>query len=265
MRILRTSIAVLAMAAGLAAVTASSSAFAQAAPTAWASGLSGALASQGSATAIAPVNRVLGSGIKAYSHGATVPLYSESIAIVVGGKLVGSMTVVASGIVTHVASTGTSGGTTQVQSSTSIASLQITMSLTPPAGSTAPPAPLLSLTATNIASQVTDSATAPLVPQQAGTASFGSLTLGGSLVSGQPLTFEGAAPANTVLYSDANMTVTLNQQELSGVIACTPICQFVPQKMIAAALQVEMFHKVVLGKSTVTGNFQIAQNEASVP
>ena len=75
----------------------------------------------------------------------------------------------------------------------------------------------------------------------------------------------GAAPANTVLYSDPNMTVTLNQQTVTGVVDCTPICQFIPKTMAGDAVLVEMFQKPVLGHASVTGQALVGQNIASVP
>jgi len=264
MKIVEIRSAILAIAvAGLVAVA--PPAFAQVVPGSLAYGLSGVVASAGSAARISAVAAVGATSQKAFSRHSSVPLFSESLGIVSSGNLIGSLAVVTSGIATHVSSNGIASTTVQTEADTAIASLSITLSLVPPTDATQPPAaPLLSLTATGITAQVTDTQSLLLTTQQTGTASFGSLTLSGSMVGSQTLTFQGAAPANTVLYDDPNMTVTLNQQDVTGVIECTPTCQFVPQKMTADAILVEMYRKTFVGKKVVTGNVYVAQDEATL-
>jgi hypothetical protein len=126
------------------------------------------------------------------------------------------------------------------------------------------PAPLLTLTATNVTSQVTDTQTLPSVSSPAGTASFGALSLSGSLVGGKTLTFSGAAPANTVLYDDDFMTVTLNQQIVTGTIDCAPTCQFVPKAMTANAIAVQM-HKEPIAGRPAAATIYVGMAEAQIP
>jgi hypothetical protein len=258
--------ALLIAAAGLGALGAASPASAGTAPSSTAYGISAVMQSQGTLTQIPPVARVAGNGLKAYTHTTSQPLFSESLGVVSASNMVGSLAVVTSGITSHVSGTGTAGATVQAEADGSTASVDVTLSLVPPPGSTQPPAaPLLSLSATDVTSQVTDTRTLPSVGQQAGTASFGTLSLSGSMVGSQTLTFSGAAPANTVLYSDPNMTVTLNEQTVSGVIDCSPICQFVPKMMIGDALIVQMFQKPAIGNASLTGELVVGQNVAGVP
>lgn len=266
MRIGEARLAVLAIAAaGLGALGASSPASAQSAPSAFAYGVSGVVASHGTATAIKSVGMVQAAGHKAFSRGASVPLFSEALGIVAAGTMIGTAAVVTSGIASHVSSNGTAGATVQVEADTSMASLEITIALVPPPGSTQPAAaPLLSLTANQITAQVTNMRTLPSVAQQTGMASFGSLSLTGGMVGGQTLTFQGDAPANTVLYDDPNMTVSLNHQDVTGAIECTPICQFVPTKMVGDAILIEMFKKPVVDRTAVTGQLVVGQAEAAL-
>jgi hypothetical protein len=266
MRIVHVRLAALAFAAtGVGMIGVSAPAAAQVGGNSSAYGLSGILGAKGTATEIAQVAPVSGGGTKAYTHGASVPLFSESLGVVAGGSLIGSLAIVSSGVATHVSGTGTAGATVQTEADTSIASLQITLALNPPPGSTQPPAaPLLSVTATNLTSQVTDTRTLPSVAQQTGSANFGALSVSGSLVGSQTLSFQGAAPANTVLYSDPNMTITLNQQTVTGVIDCTPNCQFVPKRMTAEAVLVQMFKKPLEAKLMANGQVVLGKASAGM-
>jgi hypothetical protein len=267
MRFAETRAAALALvAAGFGAFGVSSPAAAQASPTAYAFGLSAFIASGGTGTMISPIGKTAGGGGKSFSHTALVPLFSESLGLAAAGKPVGAAAIVTSGITAHVSSNGSAGATVQIEGDTALASLQITVELTPPAGSTQPaPAPLLTVTASNIASQVMDTQTLPAVAVQTGTASFGSLSITGSMVGGQTLTFQGDAPANTVLYDDPNMTITLNQQVVTGSIDCTPLCQFVPSKMVGDALAIEFSKKTLYRKTTTSGQIVVGENEAGLP
>lgn len=230
-------------------------------------GISAGLQSGGTGTAITPVGHVAGSGTKPFAHHGSVPLFSESLGLVSAGNMIGSLAVTASGIATHVMSNGAASTSQESEADTTVASYQATLALLPPEGSTQPaPAPLLSISATDVTGQVIDTESSMLPVVQTGTASFGSLLITGSLLGTQTLTFQRDAPANTVLYDDPNMTVELNQQDVTGAIECTPICVFVPRRMTANALIIELYQKPLIGNHT-KANMQIivAQDEASLP
>lgn len=271
MRIVEERMAALAIAAALGTLGAVSPALAQETMSSYGYALSAVISSSGTATAMAPVAHAGSLGNKASVKAASVPLISETLGIVSGGNMVGEFAIVASGLTTHAMSSGAGATSLETEADASIASVQATMSLIPPAGSTQPPAaPLLTLTATDIAGKVTDTRSSPLVTVQTGTATFGALSLSGSLVGAQTLAFQGAAPANTVLYSDNYMTVTLNQQTDTGVVECTPICEFVPKAVLANALQIVFFHDpIIVGARpkddvNVGGNVTVGQTEASL-
>jgi hypothetical protein len=249
--------------AGLAAAAIAAPASAQGAPSSLAYGLYGALSSQGTGTATARVGMASGKGGLAFSHYSSVPLFSEALGIVSKGAVIGEMAFVTSGILAHTSGTGTKGATVQIESDASVASVSIELSLLPTTANPTP-APLLTLTAINVASQVMDTQTLPAVSTPVGTASFGGLSLSGSLVGGKTLTFSGAAPANTVLYDDAFMTVTLNQQIVTGTIVCAPTCQFVPKAMTANAIAVQMHKELIAGKPAAS-TIYVGSNEASIP
>lgn len=229
-------------------------------------GVAGNINSAGSSVTIAPVGPLQAGGPKPFTHNALVPLFSESVGIASGSNYIGSVAIVTSGIANHLSSSGIAAIPAQAEADTAISSVQVTVALPPPSAPSDPvPPPLLALTATNVAARASESKSSPFVPQQDGTASFGSLTLSGTMLNGQNLTFQGSAPANTVLYSDANMIVTLNEQTLTGVMNCVPQCNFVPEKMVTSAVHIQLFNKPVVGKVAVSGNLEIAQVAVSVP
>jgi hypothetical protein len=174
------------------------------------------------------------------------------------------MEIEASGMAMHASNNGPAIATVAVEGDASIASLNVDFNLFAASASAPTPPPLLELAATQIATAAKDMQTLPLVSVQKGTASFASLTLKGSLVGNQTLTFSGDAPANTVLYDDPYLTVTLNQQIVTGTIVCTPICQFVPQAMTVNAVAIEMNRDIVAGKQA-SGNVYVGQTQVEIP
>jgi hypothetical protein len=261
MRVIHVRTAGLAVAA--AAVTvALTAAPAFATPSSYAYGASGNASSQGTATALPPVGYVKGSG--KYDKRALVPYASESLGLVSAGNLIGAVSVTAAAVSSHVSGTGGAVPKVVAEADGSVGSVQMAVELIPPPGSTQPAAaPLLTLSMSNLASSLSASQMLPSVAVLSGTASFGSLTIGGSLLP-STLTFSGAAPANTVLYDAPHITVTLNEQIVTGAIQCVPKCAFVPQSMTADALAIHINGALVLGKVFNT-NFKFGETHAQVP
>jgi hypothetical protein len=208
------------------------------------------VASQGTGTSLPPVAAVAGTSVAKFDKRANVPYVSEALGLVSAGKLIGEVTVTAAGVLTHASSSGAAGATVTAEADTSIGSLQMVIELLPPPGSTQPPgAPLMTLSASKLVTALSDTRTLPWVGALTGTASFGSLIIGGSLFGATPLSFSGAAPANTVLYDDRYITVTLNKQLVTGTVDCTPECQFIPASMDADGLSVYINGAKVQGTS----------------
>jgi hypothetical protein len=263
MRIVQAHVAALTLAiAGLAAAGAAVPARAQTSSSAY--GLSAALTSQGTGTSIPAVAKTSGQGQAAYTHHSSVLMFSEAMGLVSKGEVIGEMAIMASGIATHASGSGAANATVQTEADASIASVDVTMQLFPTSVAAPLTVPLLALSVAQIATSLTDTQTLPAVAVQTGTVSFGSLTLTGSLVGNKKLTFTGTAPANTVLYDDPNLTVTLNQQIVTGSIDCTPLCQFVPQAITTSAVAIQMHNEIIAGKKATSDVF-IGQLEAQLP
>jgi hypothetical protein len=256
---LRVAASALALAAGAAATA---PAMAQTVPSNTAFALTGSLSSQGTATSIARVGRTAGSGTSPYAYRASVPMFSEALGLVSNGNLIGEMAVVLSGASAHVSSNGVGGATVRAEADVSIASVNVTLSLMPTAANPAP-TPLLSMSATDLATGSTDAQMLPFPGATSGVANFGTFTLSGSLVGGQTLTFSGSAAPNTVVYDDPNLTVTLNHQMQTGEIVCTPTCLFIPSALTSTAIAVEMHKEIIAGKPA-NGNLLIGQTEAQL-
>ena len=80
-----------------------------------------------------------------------------------------------------------------------------------------------------------------------GSASFGSLTIGGSLVGGRTINYSGSPSPNTVLYQSPTVTITVNQQIKVGLISCSPNCEFTPDSLIVHALDISLNNALMLG------------------
>jgi len=259
MRLVQARLAVFGLAiTGLATVGATAPAFAEGS---YVDALQGSFTSQGTGTLIQPVGRTGYSGGAPYSTHSSVLLFDEAIGLVSKGAIIGEAAIEATGMAMH-ASNAASHGALTVEADTTIASAEVLLNLLPPTGPTPPP--LLKLTASGISNTLTDVQTLPLPSVQTGITHFTTLTLTGSLVGGKTLTFTGDAPANTVLYDDQYLTVTLNQQIVTGMIECTPTCTFVPLQMAANAIAIQMNKEPIAGKPA-NGNFFIGQTLVTLP
>jgi hypothetical protein len=102
------------------------------------------------------------------------------------------------------------------------------------------PPPYLLVDATKVDASATLSRQSPLTPKASGTASFGSLTVTGSLLDGKTVTYSGSAPPNTVLFQSATVTITVHQQVIVGLISCGPSCTFTPDRINVQALDIAL-------------------------
>ncbi len=97
-----------------------------------------------------------------------------------------------------------------------------------------------------------------------GDASFGSLTISGSLVGGKTLTFSGDAAPNTVLFQSATVTITLDKQTLSDFLppvagTALPVS---PNRITTDALDIQLNHASV-GGQIVTGDIRLGESSAT--
>jgi hypothetical protein len=95
----------------------------------------------------------------------------------------------------------------------------------------------------------------------AGDASFGSLTIGGSLM-GKTVTFSGTAAANTVLYSTPTITITLDKQTLLDFLPSTGAA-IGPNRITTDALDIHLNSAHLFGK-TISGDIVVGQSSAAL-
>lgn len=100
-----------------------------------------------------------------------------------------------------------------------------------------------------------------------GSASFGSLSITGSLVGSKTITYSGSAPANTVLYKSPTstvnqtpaVTITANKQIVDGLISCSPTCTFTPDSIEVHALDISLNNALILNRP-VTGDIVLGNS-----
>jgi len=93
-----------------------------------------------------------------------------------------------------------------------------------------------------------------------GGASFGSLSIGGSLI-GRTLKFSGDAAPNTVLYSSATVTVTLDKQIVTDLISIGPTPAVTPFSITTEAVDISL-HNASFRGTRVSGDIIIGQASA---
>lgn len=100
----------------------------------------------------------------------------------------------------------------------------------------------------------------------AGDASFGSLSISGSLVGGKTLTFSGDAAPNTVLFHNSTVTITLDKQTLSDFLPPVAPGAVIPpllaNRITTDALDIQL-NKASLFGQTITGDIRIGETSAT--
>jgi hypothetical protein len=95
-----------------------------------------------------------------------------------------------------------------------------------------------------------------------GDASFGSLTIGGSLI-GKTLTFAGGAAANTILYHSSTVTITLDKQTLSDFLPPSTVAPIGPNRITTDAIDISL-NNAHLGGQTLSGDIALGETSASL-
>jgi hypothetical protein len=227
-------------------------------------GLSANLMSEGTATGFGPVGAVHGSAPPAYNLHTTVPAFSETIGIAAGSRQIGTLEVTSGGINAAASSAGLGVDSVSVQGSASVGSVQLVLQLYPPPP-IPQPQPMLSLSASTVSVMADDQQVVPQPANVAATTSIGKLVVTGTLLGGQTLTYSGSPPkGGLVLFSSPNLTITLNQQVVAGIIGCGPSCVFAPTAITADAVAIHL-NQVAFLDDTVTGDITVGEANAAIP
>jgi hypothetical protein len=96
-----------------------------------------------------------------------------------------------------------------------------------------------------------------------GTASFGELTITGSLLEGKTLTYSGTPPANYTLFSNAEVSITLNEVIEATTVTCVvgQGCTVIPGGIHVAAVHVALTNANIFGRN-VSGDFFLGEAQA---
>lgn len=169
------------------------------------------------------------------------------------------------GISDHVAGSGIGVDSYGSEGDSKIASASLSLNLDPPPpGADAAPMVPLSIVATNIRASANYSVVVPQPPVATGSTSFGNLVVTGSLVDNKHLSFVGTPAPNTVLFSDANVTITLNQQLIvASTVTCvsSPGCTVSPERILVDAVHVTLNNASIFGR-IVSGDFGLGEAQA---
>jgi hypothetical protein len=97
-----------------------------------------------------------------------------------------------------------------------------------------------------------------------GDASFGSLSIGGALI-GKTLTFAGDAKANTILFHNSSVTITLDKQVLSDFLppSLATAASTDPNRITTDAIDIHLNQAHLFGK-TISGDITLGETSASL-
>jgi hypothetical protein len=208
--------------------------------------LSGRFIADGYLTILPAVAPARGTAPPSYNQKDALPDYAKVLNI--GQKLTQPAALYAhlTGVWDHVMGSGIGVDSHVSEGDTSVATAALMLNLNPPptAGIVPLVPPLISASGVHANAVVSGST---LV---SGTASFGELTITGSLLGGRTLTYNGTPPANYTLFSNTEVSITLNEQ---FIVAPTVTC-VVSQEctVIPGSIHVEAVH-VALTKADIFG------------
>ncbi len=231
--------------------------------------VSASFTSGGTVTGLAPVAAAQGAlpgtlQPSGFDVSADVAAINSTTGIAHGKKQFATLTVTGTTLHSHASSPGFGVDNLSLQADGLISSITLNLQLYPPPGAGPLPQPLLTITAVSVTSGANGSFVVPMADMVSANGGFGSLSISGSLVGGTaPLTFSGAANANTELFSSHGVTITLNRNLISGLISCTPKCLFSPYGITADALVVDL-NKVKVGGKRLSGQIVVGDSAVTL-
>ena len=180
-----------------------------------------------------------------------------------------SFTANATGLKSNAASKGIELDFVSTTGKSSVATANLTITNTVPPGSALPILLYLGVTASKVVTSADYTQTFPQTVTVTGAASFGSLSISGSLLNGQTVTYSGSAPPNTALYKSPvastneipAVTITANAETKVGIISCGPNCVFTPTRINVAGLSVNLYNAMING-FPVTGTIVLGSAAA---
>ncbi|GEM_PF-3120515 len=254
--------------AGWAALAAALPVHAQSAASSEAYGFSAKFVVNGQATLLAPVGQVKGSAPPAYKNATHAKTDNESLFLFAGTPPIPELVIDALGIKSQATSSGIAIDSVSATANTAIKTFTLSLIDYPPppvaTASTIPfPEPFLNINASDISAAASYSLVFPSAGSTDSQVSFGSLSIGGTLVGSRTLTFSGIAAPNTVLYDSPTVTITLDQELTRGTVDCINAqgCSFVVGGIEATAIDIAL-RDAVLNGTKVSGHILIGRSAA---
>jgi hypothetical protein len=225
-----------------------------------ADGLIGSLDVGNTQTSFGPVGEVSGAAPPAFHHTAGVVVFDHTYNLDPSNFLHPTLHIDATKIVNTVSSPGSGIDNISTQATSSIGSANFLLTDNPPdivsiLG--------LSVSATFVHSE--SNASYVFGPNRgflSGDASFGSLTISGSLI-GKILTFSGDAAANTVFYKSPTVTITLDKQTLSDFLPPSASGPVGPNQITTDALDIHLNNAHLFGRA-ISGDITLGVTSASL-
>lgn len=216
-------------------------------------------------TELGPVAATQASAPPAYSKTKAVRSFTGSIAIppLVPNTIfpiVANFTANASMLRSHVVSSGIKLDSVSASGQSAIAAANLQIANPPGPTGAPPPVPFLTVVAGDVATSANYAKVFPSSVSVSGSASFGSLSISGSLVGNSVITYSGSASKNTVLYQSATITITADEQMVTGTISCPP-CQFMPAAIKVHGLDIKLDHALIDGRP-VSGDIALGAASA---
>jgi hypothetical protein len=212
--------------------------------------LSGQFVADGDLTTLPAVAPAEGSAPPSYNHKEELPDYAEVLNIAHKPAAPAALYAHLTGVWDHVMGSrfGVDSHVSEGDTSIATAALMLNLNPSPPTVGVVPL--LISATGVHASSSYRVVARSTFV---SGTASFGELIITGSLLGDTTLTYSGIPPANYLLFSNAEISITLNEQVATTVTCvvgeeCTVIQDGIHVEAVHVALtKADIFGRIVSG------------------
>lgn len=228
----------------------------------------------GLVTGINPVNPLTGGKTPSYGKSNLVGPYQKTLHIARGKLPVPTVSVTAESLTSSV-SGGFGIDTSYAVGKTTAKALDIVVDQYPPPpivlakGETAPasiipipfPRPFLRISARLAQSSANANFGLPMPPNLVGSANFSGLVIDGTAVGPKPIKLSGMPSANLAIVQTPTVTVTLNEQTISGPIVCKEVCIQSLAGVSTRAIHITFNNAMIAGRA-VSGEIIVGDAQA---
>jgi hypothetical protein len=227
--------------------------------------LSARFTANGFLTTLPAVAPVQGSAQPSYNNQDSLPGYNKTLIIADKLEPPPALYAYLTGIWNHVMGSGVGVDSYGSEGDTKIATAELSLNLNRPAtAGILTLVPPLQISATQVQASASYNVVVPRRTFVSGTANFGELTITGSLVGGETLTSSGTPPANHILFSNAEVSITLNEQAIEATTLTCVVgqgCTVIPGGIYVAAVHVALTKANIFGR-IVSGDFFLGEAQA---